>query len=74
MDATVFHPGAATIGRPGMRHANFYRVVSVNGTTVELQTPIKTPRDNGGAYTATFIVFRGVSGVFVKPPLTAGNN
>jgi hypothetical protein len=59
---------------PANRHANFYRVVSVTDTTVELQTPIK--RDDGGTtpYAGTFVVFRGVSGVFVRPPLKASAN
>ena len=40
-------PQRPTIGRPAdSRHANFYRVVSVTGNTVELQSPIKTPADN----------------------------
>jgi hypothetical protein len=73
MDATI-SPTVPT-PRPGIRHANFYRIVSVTGNTVELQSPIKMPSDNNGtAYTGTFIVFRGVSGVFVRPPLKAGAN
>ena len=75
MDATVYHPSAPTIGRPGMRHANLYRVVSVTGNTVELQIAHQdAQRQPGAAYTGTFVVFRGVSGVFVRPPLTAGSN
>jgi len=63
------------VARPLVRHANFYRVTAVSDRTVELQTPIKTPSDgNTNAYTATFVVWRGVSGVYVKPPLTAGTN
>jgi hypothetical protein len=60
------------VARPLVRHANFYRVTAVSDRTVELQTPIKTPSDgNNNPYTATFVVWRGVSGVFVKPPLKA---
>jgi hypothetical protein len=73
MDATVYHPLAPTIGRPGIRHANFYRVSAVNGQQVELQSPIKTPTDNGGAYNGTFVVLRGVSGVYSRSPLTSGD-
>ena len=78
MDGTVYNPNAPAIGRPGIRHANFYRVTAVvrnadDSLSVELQTPIKTPSDNGGAYTATFVVWRGVSGVYVRTPLKPQN-
>jgi hypothetical protein len=76
-DVTIHRPGDPnTAGRLGMRNANFYRVVSINGNTVELQTPIMPTNETNqllknNAYTATFVVWRGVSGVFVKPPLKA---
>jgi hypothetical protein len=60
--------------RRGIRNANFYRVTAVNGNSVELQTPIKTPTDGIAApYTATFVVWRGVSGVYVRNPLKVQN-
>jgi hypothetical protein len=69
MDASVGIPG-----RPGIRHANFYRVTAINGSTLELQSPIKAPSDNiNAAYTGTFVILRGVSGVYQRPLLTAGN-
>jgi len=74
MDATVYSAANPTVGRPGIRHANFYRVTAVDGVNVELQSPIKTPSDNNNAaYTGTFVVLRGVSGVYSRPPLTAGD-
>jgi hypothetical protein len=70
MDGTTTHPAP----RNRIRNANFYRVTAVNGTTVELQTPIKTPTDgNANPYTATFVVWRGVSGVYVRSPLKPQN-
>ena len=70
MDGTTALPAP----RRGIRNANFYRVTAVNGQTVELQTPIKTPTDgNLNPYTATFVVWRGVSGVYVRSPLKAQN-
>jgi prepilin-type N-terminal cleavage/methylation domain-containing protein len=67
MDASVNVPG-----RPLIRHANFYRVTSVSGNTLELQSPLKTPTDNNNTpYTGTFVVLRGVSGVYPRPPLSA---
>jgi len=79
MDATV-GTGANTANgaaRPRIRHANFYQVVSVtpNGATtiLEVQTPIKTPTDNDKSpYNGTLTVLRGVSGVYVRPPLNSG--
>jgi len=57
-----------------IRNANFYRVTAVNGTQVELQSPIKNLSDNSATpYSATFIVLRGVSGVYTRSPLTAGD-
>ena len=71
MDATVN-------GR--IRHANPYQVVSVTPdpadptkTTLELQTPIKTPTDNNPAfYNGTLVVLRGASGVYTRSPLASG--
>jgi len=71
MDASVSTNPAVS----KMRNANFYRVTAIDGTTntVELQSPIKVPSDNINApYTGTFVVPRGVSGVYVRAPLTAG--
>jgi len=69
LDASINVPS-----RPTIRHANFYRVTAVNGTQVELQSPIKTPSDgNTNQYSGTFIVLRGVSGVYTRSPLTAGD-
>lgn len=68
MDATV------GTGPSRIRHANFYRVTAVEGNLVELQSAIKIPSDgNGNSYTGTFVVLRGVSGVFHRPMLTAGD-
>ena len=61
---------------PGLRHAIFYRVVSVtdnpgNGTTdIELQTPIRRLDGTTGAYPGTLIHMAGVSEVFERPNLT----
>jgi len=73
MDATI-----APAGRPAIRQANFYRVVSMGPNPsnpaqmlVELQTPIVTPTDNNlNSYTGTLVSLRGVSGVFIRPTLT----
>jgi hypothetical protein len=78
MDATVDPSGVAG-GGTRIRQANFYQVVSVspglmgaNTTTLELQAPLKQSTDpRVGSYTGTFVVLRGVSGVYVKPPLSA---
>jgi type II secretory pathway pseudopilin PulG len=75
MDATV-NPQATPFP---IRQANFYRVVSVvevNGqVNLELQTPISPPTGYpplGFTYTAqsNLIALNGVSGVFVRAPLT----
>jgi hypothetical protein len=67
MDATVIN---TTTNKT--RHANFYQVVSVNGSALELQSPIKKSNDPNvtGAYAGPLVVLRGVSGVYVRPPLT----
>jgi len=73
MDATI-NPAANPF--PIMQ-ANFYRVVSVvqvNGqVNLELQTPIIPPVGYpplGFSYPGTLVALNGVSGVFVRPPLT----
>lgn len=76
MDATILNP----TGQLPIRQANFYRVVSMAQNPsnpaqmlVELQTPIVAPvgySSSGYTYTGTLVSIRGVSGVFVRPPLT----
>jgi prepilin-type N-terminal cleavage/methylation domain-containing protein len=75
LDASVNLPN-----RPGIRHANFYRVVSVtydpnnNWTDLELQTPINLPTDgNSSSYTGTLVILRGVSGVYTRRMLAPEN-
>lgn len=58
-----------------LRHANFYRVVSVveeaNGQLfVELQEPIRTSDNQPAPYTGTLVLMPGVAEVFRRPPLT----
>jgi hypothetical protein len=78
MDATVYDPNVPSVGRPLIRHANPYQIVSVTPvsatqTILELQTSVKTRTDNlTGGYTGTLVVLRGASGVFTRPPLAAG--
>jgi prepilin-type N-terminal cleavage/methylation domain-containing protein len=69
MDATVSTSGAGN----KIRHANFYQVVNVIGNRLELQNPIRKPNDPNvtGAYAGKIVILRGVSGVYVRPPLTA---
>jgi len=77
MDATITPANPPAIPRP-IRQANFYRVVSVvqvssTQMNLELQTPISAPTGYppmGYTYTGTLVALRGVSGVFVRPPLT----
>ena len=75
MDSTYL-PFGNGFAPQGMRHANFYRVVSVtentlNGTTdLELQTPIRRLDGGTGAYPGTLIYMAGVSDVFERPLLT----
>lgn len=58
--------------RAGLRHANFYRVTAVDGNTVELQSPIKTASDgSNNPYTGTFVILRGVSGVYEKGKISS---
>ena len=78
MDATYIQVSvAAPFAAPyGIRHAIFYRVVSVtdnpgNGTTdLELQTPIRRLDGGTAAYPGTLIYMAGVSEVFERPNLT----
>lgn len=59
-----------------VRGANFYQVVSSkpNGLSldIELNIPFKKANDSVvlGAYLAKFVVLRGVTGVYQRPPLT----
>ncbi len=75
LDSTYLLPGNP-FATQGMRHAIFYRVVSVtdntgNGTTdLELQTPIRRLDGGTGAYPGTLIFMAGVSEVFERPNLT----
>lgn len=74
LDGTIYD---GSQGRPGMRHAHFYRVTAIadvpGGVQLELQTPIRPPADNGGSYSGTLVLLRGVSGVFVRPLLAGGH-
>jgi len=76
MDATVYDPTSGiTLGRPGMRHAHFYRVSAITetpgGTQLEVQPPLRIPADGDPTpYTGTLVLMRGVSGVFIRSPLT----
>lgn len=83
MDATIHDPTSGIpLGRPGMRHAHFYRVTAITetpgGTQLEVQPPLRIPADNlrdpstGNPipYTGTLVLMRGVSGVFIRSPLT----
>jgi len=86
MDGTIYDPSSG-IGRPGLRHAYFYRVTAMTetqleiqppqpplrtpATQLEIQPPLRTPADgNLASYPGTLILLRGVSGVFVRHPLT----
>jgi prepilin-type N-terminal cleavage/methylation domain-containing protein len=81
MDASV-NPGNNNPARPLIRHANLYQVVSVvtdtgdpttaRVTILEVQTPVTTTDNNLTAYNGTLVVLDGVSGVFQRPALTAG--
>jgi hypothetical protein len=76
MDGTIYDPSSGiAVGRPGLRHAYFYRVTAMTetttGTLLEIQPPLRTPADgNLASYRGTLILLRGVSGVFVRHPLT----
>jgi len=83
MDGTIYDPSSG-IGRPGLRHAYFYRVTAMTETFLEIQPPLRTPATlleiqpplrtpadgNLASYPGTLILLRGVSGVFVRHPLT----
>jgi len=76
MDGTIYDPSSGiAVDRPGLRHAYFYRVTAMTetptGTLLEIQPPLRTPADgNLASYRGTLILLRGVSGVFVRHPLT----
>jgi len=77
LDGTIHAPGGN--GRPGIRHARFYRIAAITdtpaGARLALETPISIPSDNIIApYQGTLVLLRGVSGVFVRSPLTANPN
>jgi hypothetical protein len=63
-------------GTPALRHAYFYRVVSItdnpgSGTTdIEVQPPIRRIDGSTSAYPGTLIYMAGVSEVFERPVLT----
>ncbi|MBP3958494.1 hypothetical protein J8F10_24870 [Gemmata sp. G18] len=62
-----------------VRHANFYRVVSVAENTagfydVELHTPVKRVDGGTNAYNAVVVVMAGVADVFDRPALTGNTN
>lgn len=73
MDATV---GGGT---SKIRQAQFYQVIGVTPdtpgagqTTLELQSPIRTPTDGSTVpYNGTIVHLPGVSGVSVRPPLAS---
>lgn len=66
------NPGAA--GVPQLRHAEFYRVVSVDETTgaLELHRPIHRPDGFTNQYTANLVVLSGVADVYERPLMTPG--
>jgi type II secretory pathway pseudopilin PulG len=67
MDATV-NPA----GRPLVRHANVYQVVSITGSTLELQPPLKPATDGSAApYTGRFVILPGACGAYTRAPLSA---
>lgn len=76
MDATIHDPTSGlNVGRAGMRHAQFYRVTAITetaaGTQLEVEPPLRNPADgNSTPYLGTLVLLRGVSGVFIRSPLT----
>lgn len=65
-------------GGSAVRHANFYRVVSVNAETpnylfVELETPIRRNDGSSVEYTGDLVIFKHVAEVFERPPLVTGD-
>jgi hypothetical protein len=69
MDATTTISNSAQV-----RHAKFYRVVSVNDETagqlvLELQTPITRNDNSTTTYTGNLVVLSGAAEVFNRPPL-----
>ena len=85
--ATITVPAAAEVRKgswimdagmleSGIRHANFYRVLSVaeSGTNyiLELHTPITRVDGKTDAYTGRVVVMPAVADVYERPMLTAG--
>jgi hypothetical protein len=76
MDGTIT-PASVSFGSgSAIRHANFYRVLSVtdlgNGTyALELHTPITRVDGQFGAYTGNLVVMPAVADVYERPMLTA---
>lgn len=71
LDVTPVDP--ATSAR--LRHAIFYRVVSVNDEipgqlNIEVETPFRRSDERPEPYNGTFIVMPGVVEVFERPPIT----
>jgi hypothetical protein len=75
MDGTIHDPTSGiNVGRPGLRHAHFYRVTAITetpaGTQLEIQPPLRAPADgNSTPYLGTLVLLRGVSGVFIRNPI-----
>jgi hypothetical protein len=79
MDASVNNATNVSNGaaRPLIRHAFLYQVVSITPvsttqTVLEVQTPVTTTDNNTNAYNGTLVVLDGVSGVFQRAALAAG--
>jgi hypothetical protein len=67
----------STAGGSPLRHANYYRVVSVNADTanvlhLELETPIRRSDGGTATYTGDVVVHNRVAEVFDRPPLITG--
>lgn len=74
MDATRIDAATSS----PLRHANFYRVVSVNDETagslfVELETPIRRSDNGITPYNGELVVNKNVAEVFERPPLANPN-
>jgi hypothetical protein len=77
MDATVTN-GSVTAATPALRHAEFYRVLSVTDdplnpgyVALEVHKPVTRPDGLAGTYTGTLVVLPAVADVFERPMLTA---
>lgn len=55
----------------GTQLADFHRVASINGTTVELNLPVRSPLGGGNRAAGTAVYLDGVAEVFERAPLTA---